>query len=118
MNIFHIIIIFSVAALLGATLFSFVFSNKKRPIYLVALHGIFALVGIGTLYFYVGDETMDQKHAPMTSVAFISLAAAAGIFMLIRDKVMDAGIPKWMPFIHGSAAFIGYVLLWIHALNK
>jgi hypothetical protein len=118
MNVFHVIIIFSITALLGVTLFSFVLNNKKRPIFLVALHGIFALVGIGTLYFYAGDETMDQTHAPMTSIAFLSLAATAGIFMLIRDKVMGVGVPKWMPMIHGTAAVIGYILLWIHALNK
>ena len=85
---------------------------------MVALHGIFALVSIGTLYFYVSDETMDQKHAPITSVVFISFAALGGIYLLVRDKILDIGIPKWMPFIHGGAALIGYALLWIHALTR
>jgi hypothetical protein len=118
MNVYHIIIIFSITALLGVTLLSFVLNNKKRPIFIVALHGIFALVGIGTLYFYSADETMDQNHAPMSSIALLSLAAVAGIFMLVRDKAMGAGVPKWMPFIHGSVALLGYILLWVHTLTK
>jgi hypothetical protein len=118
MNVFHILIIFSITALLGGTLLNFVLNNKKRPMFIVALHGIFALFSIGTLYYYIGDETMDQKHAPVTSSVFFGLAAIGGIYMLVLDKVLSQSIPKWMPFIHAGAAVTGYVLLWIHALSR
>ncbi|HXA01974.1 MAG TPA: hypothetical protein VNW99_08300 [Cytophagaceae bacterium] len=119
MNIYHIIIVFSITALLGVTLLTFVLNNKPRPVGLVAAKGIFALVSIGTLYYYVGDETMDMQHAPMASVVFLSFAALGGIYLLIKDKLLgDQNYPKWMVFGHATAAVIGYVLLWIHALSK
>jgi hypothetical protein len=118
MNVFHIIIIFSITALLGGTLLNFVLNNKKRPMFIVALHGIFALFSIGSLYYYVADENMDLKHAPMTCAVVFGFAAIGGIYLLIRDKILDQPIPKWMPFIHAGAAVTGYVLLWIHALTR
>jgi hypothetical protein len=119
MNIYHIIIIFSITALLGVILLTFVLNNKPRPMALIAGKGILALVSLGTLYFYVADETMDMKHAPMASVVFLSFAALGGIYLFIRDKVLgDQNYPKWMVFGHAASAVVGYILLWIHALSK
>jgi membrane associated rhomboid family serine protease len=119
MNIYHIIIIFSITALLGVTLLTFVLNNKPRPMPLIAAKGIFALVSICTLYFYVSDETMDMKHAPMASVIFLSFATLGGVYLFFKDKVLgQENYPKWMVFGHAAAAVIGYVLLWIHALSR
>jgi hypothetical protein len=119
MNIYHIIIVFSITALLGVILLTFVLNNKPRPMSLIAGKGILAFASLGTLYFFVGDETMDMEHAPMASVVFLSFAALGGIYLLIKDKVLgDQNYPKWMVFGHAAAAVIGYVLLWIYALSK
>ena len=86
---------------------------------LIAAKGILALVGLGTLYYYVSDETMDMQHAPMASVVFLSFSALGGIFLFIKDKVIgDPNYPKWMAFGHAGGAVIGYILLWIHALSR
>jgi hypothetical protein len=119
MNIYHIIIIFSVTALLGVTLLTFVLNNKPRPMALIAAKGILALTGLGTLYYFISDETMDMKHAPIASVVFLSFAALGGVYLFIRDKVMgDENYPKWMVFGHAAMAVIGYILLWVYVLTR
>jgi hypothetical protein len=119
MNVYHIIIIFSITALLGITLLTFVLNNKPRPIALIGLKAIFAFAGIGTLYFYMGNETMDMEHAPMAAAAFLSFAVLGGLYMLVRDKVMgDSNFPKWIAFAHAASAVTGYILLWIHAAGN
>ncbi|MFL5731007.1 MAG: hypothetical protein ACJ75J_16080 [Cytophagaceae bacterium] len=118
MSIFHILILFSVTAILGVTLLSFVLNNKPRPMPLVAAKIIMALASIGTLYFFVADETMDMEHAPIYGVAFLSFAALGGMIMFIKDKVLGHEyIPRWMAFGHALAAVTGYILLWIYALS-
>src|SRR4051794_12582238 len=105
MNIYHIIIIFSVTALLGVTLLTFVLNNKPRPISLIVAKAIFALTSLGTLYYYVSDETMDMQHAPMASVVLLSFSAIGGIYLFFRDKVLgDQNYPKWMVFAHAAGA--------------
>jgi hypothetical protein len=119
MNVYHIIIILSVTALLGITLLTFVLNNKPRPMGLIAAKAIFALASVGTLYFYVGNQTMDMMHAPMAAAAFLSFAVIGGLYMFIRDKVMgDSNFPKWIAFAHGASAVTGYILLWIHAAGN
>jgi len=118
MKITHILILFSIQALIGLTLASFMFSNKKRPLFLVFLHGVFAVFGLATLTYYNADETMDQAHSDSISALLFSLAALLGIAMLVGDKALGKTVPRWMPIVHGLLAVAGYAYLWIYTLAK
>ena len=112
MNLQTILIFFIIAAVGGITMAVLVFKNKRRPILLVALHGIVALGGFGALVYYSGISFQTgHSKTPWGSLAFFSIAIAGGLLMFFRDKYMKVGIKKWMPLVHGSAALIGIILL-------
>ena len=118
MKITHIAIIFSIQILIGLTLASFIFAKKSRPLFLVFLHGAFAVFGLATLVYYNADETVDIQHGDSISSLLFSLAALLGIVILVRDKALGQVIPKWMPVVHGLLAISGYAYLWVYILAK
>jgi hypothetical protein len=122
MSTIGIIIFFIVTASFGLVLLTFVMRNKRRPIYLVAIHGLLAVASYGMLTYNVGlkarEEQLANVNYPLEHYAYVffSFAAVGGLFMLIRDKVLNKGIPKWLPFVHGGLAAIGLIFLIIGTL--
>jgi len=112
-----VIIFFIVTATFGLVLLTFVMRNKRRPIYLVAIHGLLAVASYGVLTYNIGlkarEEQLTDVSFPLEHYAYVffSFAAVGGLFMLVRDKLLNKGIPKWLPFLHGGAAAIGLILL-------
>ena len=86
--------------------------------FLVFLHGVFAVFGLATLTFYNADETIDQAHSDSISALLFSLAAMLGIAMLVGDKALGKAVPRWMPIVHGLLAVSGYVYLWVYIVAK
>jgi hypothetical protein len=121
MSNLSIIIFFILTASLGITLLVLVLQNKRRPIYIVAIHGIFAMASYGLLTFNVADKA-DRfvEEWPLESYAFVffSFAILGGIYMLVRDKILKLGIKKWMPFVHGGLAAIGLIILIVATIKR
>ena len=113
MSLTGILIIFLLAAGGGATMAYMVLKDKKRPLFLVAAHGFFALAGFALLAFTGAHdfETSGNKGTPNASIAFFAVAIAGGIYMFFRDKYQKKKLEKWMPFVHGSAALLGIIFL-------
>lgn len=120
-----VIIFFILTAVFGLILMSYVVRGQKRPMYLVALHGILAIASYGTLSYNVGvkvrEESLGYGNYPLENYAYVffSIGAVIGLFMLVRDKLLDKGLPKWIPFVHASFNVIGLVILIIATIiNK
>ena len=113
MSIQTILIFFVITAIGGATLATLVFKDKKRPLLIVAVHGILALSGIALLTYYsaMQFELNGNKFTPYSSLVFFSFAAVGGFYMFFRDKYQKAKIQKWMPLIHGGLALAGIISL-------
>jgi hypothetical protein len=113
-----IIICFVITAMVGIALLTLVLKDKRRPMLLVAIHGILAAGSYGLLSYFVGNKTYVTSHYNLESYAFVafSFAAMGGIYMLIRDKVLKQGLKKWMPFIHGGFAATGLIILILSAI--
>lgn len=120
MSNLYIIVIFLIAASFGLYLLSLVLKEKKRPILIVALHGIIALAAYGVLTFTVGMQAWATSQHTVEAYAFVafSFAAVGGIYMVIRDKLLKQGIKKWMPFVHGGLALTGLIILVIATVLK
>lgn len=122
MSNIYIIILFVIAASVGAYLYSFVLRDKKRPILIVALHGIIAFSTFGLLTFNVGHQVREYQlfiyDYPLEALAFVffGLAATGGVYMFFRDKFLKKDIKKWMPLIHGGLAVTGLIILIIAAV--
>ncbi len=116
-----IIIFFILTAILGVTLLILVIQDKRRPIFLVAIHGILALASYGLLTYSIADRA-DRFVGdwPMETYAFVffSFAILGGIYMLVRDKILKLGVQKWMPFVHGGLAATGLIILVIATITK
>jgi hypothetical protein len=108
-----LIIFFLVAAAGGTMLLTLVLKDQRRPIILVALHGIIALAAYALLSFSIGEEALVKSPYQLKSYAFVafSFAAVGGLYMFVRDKFLKIGIQKWMPFVHGGLALTGIVIL-------
>lgn len=125
MSNISIIIFFVLTASGGVGLLTYVLQDKKRPIYLVVLHAILASASFGMLAYNVAMKIearrdMENLPYPLEAYAFVffSLAAMGGIYMLVRDKVLSKGIPKWIPFIHGGLALTGLIILIIATMKN
>jgi hypothetical protein len=115
-----VIVYFAITATFGLILAGLVLKDKRRPIFVVAFHGILALASYGLLTYNVSIQRLTDQY-PMEAYSFVlfSFAAIGGIYMFIRDKILKKGIQKWMPFIHGGLAATGLVILIIATiLNK
>lgn len=113
MNNIYIIVGFIVAASLGIYMLTLVLKEKKRPILIVGIHGVIALATYAVLTYLVGVEAHTTSQYTIEAYAFVafSFAAIGGLYMVIRDKLLKQGIPKWIPFIHGGLALTGLIIL-------
>ena len=100
------IFIFSLAAILGIYLLTFILQNKHTPKGVVFIHGPLAATGLIILIIYA----ILHSPSPMVSIVLFVLAALGGIILIGRD-ITGKSIPKWLAVGHGLTAIAGFVCL-------
>lgn len=104
------IALFSLAALLGMFLLTFVLKGRKTPKAVVFTHGPLAAAGLVLLIIY----SVKYSPGPMESIILFAIAATGGLVLVIRD-ITGKSIPKWLAVVHGLLAVTGFVYLLIFA---
>lgn len=104
---------FSLAALLGMFLLSFVLKGKETPKAVVFTHGPLAVVGLVLLIVY----SVEHKPGPIEAIILFAIAATGGLFLFYRD-LTNKSIPKWLAVVHGLLAVSGFVMLLYFAFMK
>ncbi len=101
-----IILVFAIAAVLGATLLTLVLQSRHRPTALILLHGLFAAIAITLLGIFV------FQHHSTFQAFLITFAAIAvvGFYMGIRD-IKGMGTPKVIAVLHGGFALLTLAFL-------
>lgn len=107
--LFTIIALFSLAAILGMILISYVLQNKTTPKGLVFTHGPLAATALVLLIIYA----FKHQPSPIASITLFIIAALGGLFLVYRD-ITGQKIPKWLALTHGSIAIIGFIFLLVH----
>src|SRR5437870_3905443 len=97
---------FSLAAILGLILLSFVLRDRSTPKAIVLMHGPIAATGIFLLVVYA----FYQSPAPIVSIILFVIAALGGFVLLYRDLTGRA-LPKWLAVLHGLIAVTGFGFL-------
>ncbi len=110
-TIYIIIGLFSLAALLGIILISFVFRSKKAPLGLAFLHGPVAAIALIILIIY----TINNDRMFVASIVLFALAALSGVFLIVKDLRSDQPLPKGLAIFHGLAAVAGFAVLLVNA---
>lgn len=101
-----ILILFTVALLLGMYLLSFVVRNKETPKSIAFLHGIVAAIALVMLIIY----SVNTNEKVMASTILFVFAAIGGIFFFIKD-ITGKHLPKWLAIAHGITAEAAFVIL-------
>ena len=97
---------FSLAALLGMFLLSYVLQDKETPKAVAFAHGAMAATGVILLITY----SFYRSPTPMISLILFVMAALGGLFLIFTD-LTGKPIPKWMALGHGLTAITGYIFL-------
>jgi hypothetical protein len=105
------IALFSLAALLGIFLLTFVLRDKPTPKAVAFTHGPLAAAGLVVLVIYA----FRYRPAPIESLALFVIAALGG-FVLITLDLTRTAVPKWLALLHGTIAVAGLVLLLMQVL--
>jgi hypothetical protein len=100
------ILFFSLAALLGVYLLTFILQKKNTPKGVAFTHGPLAAIGLILLIIYA----FFHHPSPIISIVLFVLAACGGIMLIYRD-ITGKPIPKWMAIGHGLTAMLGFVFL-------
>lgn len=101
---------FSLAAILGMFLLSYILRNKPTPKGVAFIHGPFAAVGIILLIIY----SIDHAPKPIESIILFIIAAVGGTILIYRDLTGNT-IPKWLAIGHGLIAVVGFSFLLLFA---
>lgn len=107
------IILFAIAAVLGAVLITKVLKDKETPKAVVYSHGAAAAIALILLiitYINQGDSLL------MISILIFVVAALGGFVMFSRD-ISQKEIPKWLAVVHALAAVSAFILLLIFAFG-
>ncbi|RPI17841.1 MAG: hypothetical protein EHM58_07870 [Ignavibacteriae bacterium] len=104
--IYAAIAFFSLAAILGMLLLSYVLRDKETPKGIVFTHGPLAAIGIVLLIVYALGNT----PSPVESIVLFIIAAAGGTILVWHD-VKRKPIPKWLAVTHGLIAVTAFVFL-------
>lgn len=99
---------FTLAALLGLYLLSFVLQNKSTPKAIAFIHGPLAAAGLIILIVYA----LSNSPSPIVSIVLFTLAAMGGLTLIYRD-LTGQSLPKWLALGHGLTAVAGYIFLLI-----
>ncbi|WP_133131225.1 hypothetical protein [Legionella yabuuchiae] len=102
------VIFFSLAALLGLYMLSFILRDKNFPKMVAFVHGPLAAIGIILLIVYA----YFHRQYPLVSLTLFILAAFGGIMMFYKH-LSGHSVPKWMAIGHGITAIIAFCLLLI-----
>lgn len=102
---------FSLAAILGMILITYVLQNKNTPKGLAFTHGFMAATGLILLLVY----SFYHRPTPIESIVLFILAALGGFFLIYKD-LTGQPIPKWVAVAHGLIAVIGFVFLIVFVL--
>jgi hypothetical protein len=105
------IVFFSLAAILGMTLLTFVLRTKPTSKALLFAHGGMAATGLLLLIIYTYRTT---APSPIESVVLFVIAAMGGGIMGARD-LMGKSVPKWLAIVHGLVAVTGFAYLLFYA---
>lgn len=97
---------FSLAAILGMILISFVLRNKETPKAVAFIHGPLGAIGIILLIVYA----FYHSPSPIESIVLFVLAAFMGFILIFRD-LTGRSIPKWLAVLHGLTAITGFLFL-------
>jgi hypothetical protein len=100
------IVLFSLAALLGIFLLTFVLRGKETPKAVTFTHGPIAFTGLVLLILYA----FQYGPAPIASLILFIIAALGGFVLIFRD-LTTSSIPKWLALLHGLIAVAGFILL-------
>jgi hypothetical protein len=98
--------LFSLAALLGMFLLTFVLKGKETPKAVVFTHGPLAVAGLILLLVY----TFKHSPGPIESIVLFAIAAIGGIVLVFKD-LTGKSIPRWLAVVHGLLAITGFVFL-------
>ena len=97
---------FTVAALLGIYLLSYVLQHKNTPKGVAITHGSIAAMGLIILIIY----SILYSPTPLISIAIFILAALGGVYLMYRD-IFGKSLPIGLAVGHGLIAMIGFVFL-------
>lgn len=100
------ILFFTLAALLGLYLLSFVLQGKNTPKGVAFTHGPLAVTGLIILIIYA----IINHPSPIISIILFALAAMGGIMLIFRD-ITGKSVPTWMALGHGLTAIVGFAFL-------
>jgi hypothetical protein len=104
----YAIAFFSLAAIIGMVMLSFVLQDKKPTRLLVFTHGPLAIAAIILLLVYSGRH----HPIPFESIVLFLIAATGGIILVMHD-LLGKPIPKWLGIAHGLIAVAGFIFLLI-----
>jgi hypothetical protein len=110
--IFASIAFFSLAAVLGMLLLSYVLRGKETPKGIVFTHGPLAVIGLILLIVYA----FENPPGPLESIVLFVIAALGGLILVARDLLRKT-IPKWLAVVHGLVAVTGFVFLLVYAFK-
>ena len=102
----YAIALFSLAAIIGMVMLSFVLQDKKPSRALVFTHGPLAVAALILLFIY----SSDHHPIPLESIVLFLIAATGGIILVLHD-FMGKAIPKWLGIVHGLVAVAGFIFL-------
>ncbi len=102
----YAIALFSLSAIIGMVMLSFVLQDKKPSRALIFAHGPLALAAIVLLFVY----SSDHNPIPLESMILFLIAATGGVILVLHD-FMGKVIPKWLGIAHGLIAVAGLIFL-------
>jgi hypothetical protein len=103
------IIFFSLAAVLGIIMLSYLLTGKNIPKGIAIAHGPLAVVGLVLLIVY----SLQSTEGAWVPIGFFSVAAMGGLVLFHRD--LTAKAPKWLGVLHGFLAVTGFIFLLVFA---
>ncbi len=113
MNIYVIIGLFSLAALIGIYLLALVIQNKETPKFVSFIHGGFAATALVMLIVYASHN----GPGLMESIVLFVMAALGGVVLIYKD-LSKMPLPKWLAVLHGLLAVSGFIFLIVFACNQ
>ena len=110
-NIYLIISLFALGAVIGMYLLALVIQEKKRPTAVAVIHGIFVAAALVLLIFY-----NMQNPGLLDSIVLFIIAALGGLVLFVKD-ITGKPVPRWLAMVHAVVAVAGFVVLLAHTLT-
>jgi hypothetical protein len=108
-NIYLIISLFALGAIIGMYLLALVIQEKKRPTSVAVIHGVFVAAALVLLIFY-----NTQNPGFFDSIVLFVVAALGGLVLFVKDFT-GKPVPRWLALVHAVVAVAGFVVLLVHA---